>query len=183
LQGLTLCLLFGIKQFTRNYMEATQFYEQLSNQLSLLPKNKLINFGLNICERLLPDYIDFYHEFNWGDPEILRKAIQYVKDSPIDAVNEEKVKQLLADLEAVLPDTEEFTDPLGSYGLNAACAVFELLEYLIDPEQDHLLNISSTITDTIDFKLSEQDDDLSEEEIANHPELLKEWLYQLEISR
>ena len=164
-------------------MDATQFYEQLSNQLSLLPKNQLINFGVNICQRLLPDYIDFHRQFNWGDPEILKKSIQYIKDTPADAVDEEKVKQLLADLDAILPDTEEFTDPLGSYALNAACAVFELLEYLIDPEIDHLLNISSTITDTIDFKLSELEQDLSEEEIANHPDLLKEWHHQLEISR
>jgi uncharacterized protein YjaG (DUF416 family) len=164
-------------------MDATQFYEQLSNQLLLLPKHRLTGFGIRICERLLPDYIDFHRQFNWGDPEILKQAIQHGKDSLSNAVDNEKVKQLLIDLEAVLPDTEEFIDPLTNYALNAGCAAFELLEYLIDPEIDHLLNISSTITDTIDFKLSELDDDLSEEEIANHPELLKEWHDQLEISK
>jgi len=164
-------------------MDATQFYEQLSNQLSHLPKERLIGFGINICERLLPDYIGFHQKFNWGNPEILREAIEYAKASVTNTIDEEKVNQLLIDLESVLPDTEEFPDPLGSYALNAGCAVFELLEYLIDPEIDHLLNISSTVSDTIDFKLSELDDDLNEEEIANHPDLLKEWHSQLEISR
>jgi uncharacterized protein YjaG (DUF416 family) len=164
-------------------MDSTQFYERLSDQLSLLPQDRLIGFGVNICERLLSDYIDFHHEFNWGDPEILKKSIQYAKDSVANTIDEEKVNQLLADLEEVLPDIEEFTDPLGTYALNAGCAVFELLEYLIDPEIDHLLNISSTITDTIDFKLSELETDLSEEEILNHSELLKERHDQLELSK
>jgi uncharacterized protein YjaG (DUF416 family) len=156
-------------------MDSTQFYERLSDQLSLLPKDRLINFGVNICERLLADYVGFYKEFHWGDPEILKKSIQYCKDSVSNPSDEEKVNLLLADLEEVLPDIEEFTDPLGSYALNA--------EYLIDPEIDHLLNISSTITDTIDFKLSEQETDLSDEEILNHQEMLNEWNYQLELSK
>lgn len=164
-------------------MDSTQFYECLSKQLTFLSKHRLISFGLDICERLLPDYIEFHHEFNWGDPEILKKSIQYIKDSISAVVDEEKVNQLLAGLEEVLPDTEEFTDPLGTYALNAACAVFELLEYLIDPEIDHLLNISSVITDTLDFKLSELETDLDEEDILKHPEMLKEWNYQLELSK
>ncbi|WP_293304454.1 DUF416 family protein [Pedobacter sp. UBA5917] len=164
-------------------MDSTQFYERLSKQLTFLPKHRLISFGLDICERLLPDYIEFHHEFNWGDPEILKKSIQYVKDSVADVVDEEKVNQLLAGLEEVIPDTEEFTDPVGTYALNAACAVFELLEYLIDPEIDHLLNISSVITDTLDFKLSELETDLNEEDLLKHPEMLKEWNYQLELSK
>jgi uncharacterized protein YjaG (DUF416 family) len=164
-------------------MDSTQFYERLSKQLTLLPKDRLINFAVNICERLLADYVDFYHEFNWGDPEILKKSIQYGRDSVSNAIDEEKVNQLLADLDEVLPDIEEFTDPLGCYPLKEGCAVFELLEYLINPEIDHLLNISSAITDTIDYKLSEQESDLSDDELTTHPEMLKEWNYQLELSK
>ncbi|WP_025145854.1 DUF416 family protein [Pedobacter jeongneungensis] len=164
-------------------MDSTRFYERLSKQLTVLPKERLIGFGLDICERLLPDYIGFYQEFNWGNPEILKESIQYIKDSVLNGVNEEQVNQLLTRLEEVLPDTEEFTDPLGTYALNAGCAVFELLEYLTDPEIDHLLNISSVITDTIDFKLSELETGLSEEELLKHPELLKEWNNQLELSK
>jgi uncharacterized protein YjaG (DUF416 family) len=164
-------------------MDSTQFYDRLSKQLTLLPKDRLINFAVNICERLLADYVDCYHEFNWGDPEILKKSIQYGRDSVSNAIDEEKVNQLLADLDEVLPDIEEFTDPLGSYALNAGCAVFELLEYLINPEIDHLLNISSAITDTIDYKLGEQESDLSDDELTTHPEMLKEWNYQLELSK
>lgn len=164
-------------------MDSTQFYERLSKQLTLLPKHQLISFGLDICERLLPDYVEFHDQFNWGDPEILKKSIQYIKDSVSEAVDEEKVNQLLTGLEEVLPDTEDFTDPLGTYALNAGCAVFELLEYLIDPEIDHLLNISSVITDTLDFKLSELESDLNEEDLLKHPEMLKEWNYQLELSK
>jgi len=164
-------------------MDATQFYENLSDQLSVLPQNRLMGFGINICERLLTDYVNFYDSFNWGDPEVLKMSIQYCKDSLSAPVDAEKVNQLLALVDEVLPDTETFIDPLGSYALNAGCAVFELLEYLTDPEIDHLLNISSAITDTIDFKLSELDTDLSEEEILNHTEILKERHYQLQLSK
>lgn len=164
-------------------MDSTQFYQLLSKQLTSLPQDRQIEFGLNICERLLSDYVDFYQKFSWGDPVVLKESIQYSKDSISNTIDQEKVNQLLTDLEEVLPDTEEFTDPLGTYALNAGCAVFELLEYLIDPEIDHLLNISSAITDTIDFKLSEQEIDLSDEELLKHPEMMKEWAHQLELSR
>ncbi|MGM9478342.1 DUF416 family protein [Pedobacter sp. GSP4] len=164
-------------------MDSTQFYERLSNQLTPLSQNRRIAFGLDICERILVDYVDFYNEYQWGNPAILKEAITYCSSSISAGADEERVKQLLTAIEDVLPDTEEFTEPSGTYALNAGCAVFELLEYLNDPEVDHLLNISSALTDTINFKLGEAEPDLTDEELLQQPVMVNEWNYQLEISK
>jgi len=67
----------------------------------------------------------------------------------------------------------------GSYALNASFVVYELLEYLYDGDVSHIFNISTYMTDTIDFELSEADPNLTEEELENHKDIIVEWTYQL----
>ena len=36
----------------------------------------LIVFSIDICKRLIDDYVDFYIKYNWGNPNILNEAIK-----------------------------------------------------------------------------------------------------------
>lgn len=76
-----------------------------------------------------------------------------------------------------------FGDFDGSYALNASAAVYELLNYLMDQKPEHLINISSSMTDTIDFKPSKSDPSLSNEELASHSELIEEMNLQLVLTK
>ena len=163
-------------------MDLTTFTLQLASQIASLSNEQRIAFGLDICDRLLPDYYKFFQEYKWGNPEILNRALTYLKSTKDNAINEELINNLMDELDVVIPDTEEFGDFSTSYAINAACAVWELLEYLLDQDQTHLMHMSSLVTDTIDFKLQETDDTLTEVEIASHPMLIKEWEYQLKIA-
>ena len=165
-----------------DYMDSKAFVTQLSSQLAALSKAQRLVFGLDICKRMLPDYLGFFQEYKWGDPEVLQRAINYIAAHVDTEIEEEQVNQLMDELDLVMPDTEEFGDFVTSFALNAACAIWELLEYLLDDNQTHLMYISSLIAETIDFKLQEIDDTLTEEELSTHPMLLKEWHYQLEKS-
>ena len=58
--------------------------------------------------------------------------------------------------------------------MNASAAVYETLEFLIDRNSKHILNIGTYTTDTIDFKI-QGDDDLIEQETDNQ-KCKKFWL-------
>lgn len=80
------------------------------------------------------------------------------------------MKEILPKVDNITPNTEDFGN--ASYALNACSAVYETLEFLINKDQKHILNIGSYLTDTIDFKIQE-DDELSEVQIDNHPMMIE----------
>lgn len=80
------------------------------------------------------------------------------------------------------PDTEDFGDYDGSYALNAVASIYELLNFLLDEDKSHLLNISTYMLDDIDFKIAEAGTDLTYEQLDTHPETVKERLFQLQIA-
>jgi uncharacterized protein YjaG (DUF416 family) len=164
-------------------MDSITFSTQLASQIASLNKSQRLAFGLDLCNRLLPDYMAFFQEYNWGDPGVLSRSLEYVESSINTEIDEDKVNELMDELDLVIPDTEEFGDFSTSYAINASCAVWELLEYLLDDDQTHFMHMSTLATDTIDFKLQEIDDTLTAEELATHPMLVKEWQYQLAKSR
>jgi len=163
-------------------MEEIEFSKQLATQLASLEPKARIDFGLDIARRLLPDYLNFYQEYQWGNPEVLKRSIDYITYASGDEVDELIVNGLMDELDLIIPDTEEFGDFLTSYAINAACSIWELLEYLIDNDQTHLMHMSSLVTDTIDFKLQEENSELTSAEILSHPQIMAEWNYQLKIS-
>ena len=164
-------------------MEFADFSIQLATQLASSSPVQRIAFGLDICRRLYPDYIHFHQEYQWGDPSVLKRAIDYVSQSMGAATDEDILNGLMDELDLAIPDTEEFGDFATSYAINSACAVWELLEYLLDQDQTHLMHMSTLATETIDFKLQEADETLTADELSKHPALFKEWEYQIEITR
>ena len=161
-------------------MITSEFPDYLLANLQKLPRDRVIDFAINICERLLPYYKNFNDKYGWGDFELLKEVIATVQNRMLKPT---QIKKLIHKVDAVTPDTEDFGDYDGSYALNASVAVLELLEYLTDYKLEHILNISTCITDTIDFELTEQDSTLTNEELINHPVLINELTRQLEVTK
>lgn len=165
-------------------MNNPQLTSVLKRQIENLPFNRHVGFALDICKRLLPEYINFHERNRWGNPEKLTGAISFCEKNKGNVKAEVSyIADIKVELETVIPDTEDFGDWDGSYALNASCSVLELLEYLEDKDIDHIFNISTFMTDTIDFKLSEIDGGLSHEQLIEHPKILQELLYQIEITK
>ncbi|MCP2042191.1 DUF416 family protein [Pontibacter sp. HSC-36F09] len=157
-------------------MSSEEFINILEERVERLSNVKVIDFALNICHRLLPYYIKFFDEYNWGNIEALSEGIRFCeKLKNLKSVEKNVVQDLMQQIEEALTDTEEFED--GSLALNASAAVLELVEYVLDKDLSHILNISSYMTDTIDFIARENVNELS----VNHQELVKERKYQLEL--
>ena len=163
-------------------MTVSEFTPLLTRQLNGLTNEQAVGFALNICRRLLPEYIDFSHRNNWGDPEVIEEAIRFcTQNKTFQNVEIEKVKKLHKEVELVIPDMDDFGDFDSSYALNASCAVLELLEFLLDSDKVHILNISTYMTDTVDFKISEAEPNLRNDQLDHHEEINKELNYQLDL--
>jgi uncharacterized protein YjaG (DUF416 family) len=161
-------------------MYSSKFRDLLSLNLESLSDDRIVDFALNVCRRLLPDYNHFYDKYNWGNLELLKDVLNKIEER---ALTNDEIKEFIVEVDKVIPDTEEFGDYSGSYALNASASVLELLEFLIDTNQEHIVSISTYSTDTIDFKLYEIDQSLSDTDLLHHPVLLQEQKRQLEFTR
>ncbi|MFN6084382.1 MAG: DUF416 family protein [Fluviicola sp.] len=159
-----------------------KFQEQIEKEIKKSTDFKRIQFGLDICKRLLPDYKDFELKEKWGDSETLKKAISFIDSIEKNGFdNLEKLDLLIKSVENVIPDTEDFSSWEASYALNASVSVFELLSYLKDKDYKHIMTISTLMTDNLDFKIQMKNRNISEKEIDNHPMLIDEFKNQLEM--
>lgn len=162
-------------------MTRPEFKNLFDTKIDRLNSDELIEFGLNICERLLPEYIKFSVNHNWGDVELLKECIEFARLGKGKVASHFDVKSYLEKLDSIIPDTEDFGDFDGSYALNASAAVNELVIYMADKNPEHIYNISTYMTDTIDFKLSEADPSLPNQVLENYPDIINEWRYQLQL--
>jgi uncharacterized protein YjaG (DUF416 family) len=163
-------------------MTYKDFTQQLQEQTSALSYEKGLAMAIQLCRKLLPDYRAFSEANKWGDPRVLDEALQCCEAAQAGAVKKEAIDPLFERLYAVTPDTEDFGDCNGSYGLNAAAALLHALKYLIGKDPKDIYAIGTLYTDTIDLRLHEMDIE-EEDEIENHPIMKEAWGLVLALSR
>ena len=165
-------------------MNYKEFTEIIKFQINNLTDQKCIEFGLWICNRLLPEYQNFHDLNNWGDPDKLKEAIEFCETSNLNNITDQNIlAELIEQIDTIIPDTEDFGDYPGSYALNSGTSVLELLEYFVDKDKSHIVNISEYMTDTIDFKIAEKNPALSKEEVDKHADILNEYEQQIELTK
>ncbi|MES2455763.1 MAG: DUF416 family protein [Bacteroidota bacterium] len=158
-----------------------EFDFHLKQRIADSSDDKLLNFALDICKRLLPEYIRFYEKHQWGDPNALIDAIGYCESAKPENLQQHILKDFLERVDLVTPDTEDFGDYEGSYALNASTSTMALLTFLIDGNKDSILESSSYMTDNADAKLGEAYRDLTYKELETHPDMVAERQYQLRL--
>ena len=149
-------------------MNFQEFNSALKNHIYSLTFAKQLELAVVLCKKMFFDYHKFYEIHKWGNPDSLTYAINLLEKYHEIPVNADDINKLLLEINSVIPDTNDFGDVNGSYALNASAAVFETLQFITDKNPNHILNISTYYTDTLDFKIQETRD-LSENQINNHP--------------
>ncbi len=149
-------------------MDYSDFTSKFKKQIASIPIKKQFVLALTICKNLYADYQNFVMVHNWGDTDLLMDAIRLCEKTNLVAIDKVKIQETILKIDSIIPDTEDFGDEIGSYGLNASAAVYETLQFLLDNDSMHIYNIGTYLTDTIDFKIQEKKN-LSENEIDNHP--------------
>lgn len=138
-----------------------------------------LELAILVCKRLFPDYKNFYTENSRGDPNVLKDTIQFCQNQDKETLNINIIDNLLLKIDDITPETEDFEN--ASYALNACTSVYETLEFIKDKNQNHIINIGSYLTDTVDFKIQD-DKELTEQEIDNHPLMIEARNFLLAIS-
>jgi uncharacterized protein len=159
-----------------------EFNHEIEKLIKSVDGSARIEFGLDICKRLLPDYKDFEVKNKWGDSLILEKAVQFIESNLYSKdIDQDELNHLISNVDKVIPETEDFSDWDVSFALNASVSILELLFYLKDNDYSHILTISILMRDNTDFKIQMENVDISEMEIENHPLLVNENNYQLNL--
>jgi uncharacterized protein len=150
------------------------FFDKLDKKLSDTPSKTKLLLGLDICKRLYPDYVGFSVKHNCGNAAFLQEMSEYC-ESQIHgkALGLKEIESRIEALTPLIPDTEDFQSWDVSYAFNAASAVLELLKYIEDGNDKHLSEICSLWIDTVDFKIAEANEHLSDDGIFKHPQMLK----------
>ncbi|ANE49443.1 DUF416 family protein [Flavisolibacter tropicus] len=147
-----------------------EFEKSLKQRAQLLSYQDRISHGISICKRLFPYYKEFVNESSFGNPDVLLDSIRFVETGKQDS---DQLHEFLESLEEVCPDTEDYDG--GEFALNACGAVNALLLQVAEPnDEEHYIEIAMSYYDTIDAKVhDENEEELSEEEIENHPLLIE----------
>jgi uncharacterized protein YjaG (DUF416 family) len=124
--------------------------EKALASLSTLSHKKQIAFALLIFERMLPSLIAFSKDTGFDDSCYLQ-----ARDAAWGALQNNAINQSLN--EGCLdnaPDTEVFSHALTSYALNAALAMRDIVEFILDRRVDHIAYILTLATDSVYLYLS-----------------------------
>lgn len=170
-------------------------FDALEKEIEELPSLHKIAFAAACCERLLPNYNTFSRAENWGNPSVLRTALdevwQILRAQPVDAV---EIRRLREACEGEIPDSDELRSGMMSHeaeAQEAAIAICHTLDACLDPTSQCILKVAKCVTNTIDFFLDfmgelydsswdEKSTKEQTEEISCHPLALREMAKQSE---
>ena len=145
----------------------------LSEKLQRLTVPQQIAFSASCSERLFPNYQAFFKEENWGDPDVMRVALDTVWDNLEEGVVPSKgLSELIEECDSVTPDTEDFETPLVSSALDAGTAIVGTLELCKDGDWNHAFEAAGFARDTVYLALSAQG--LDDVDMVQHPWMKRE---------
>lgn len=110
---------------------------------------KQVAFALLCCERMYPNYLMFVQDSGWGDPSVLRKAIDIVWLVLGEEHSTQDVQELVRACEEAAPDTEDFASDYTSAALDAALSTASLVEILERFDVQKVMEISQQAFDTV----------------------------------
>lgn len=145
------------------------FIDEIVLLVSAASAEKKQNIAIDICNKLFPHYQNY--STNNADVALLKEAIDYCSQSKTESA---KLDEYLSRVVDLMPESTEMMTWEESYASNAVEVVIEFLQYRKDNSNQHIVDICSLMIDNIDFQLAEKNEDISDDEIFAHPEMLGE---------
>ena len=145
------------------------FIDELVELANAASAEKKKNVANDICNKLFPYYQNY--STNNTDVELLKDAIDYLNISYDELP---KLDDYLNRIVNLMPESTEMMTWKESYASNAVEVVIEFMQFLKDNSNQHIIDICSLMIDNIDFQLAEKNEDISDDAIFAHPEMLGE---------
>jgi uncharacterized protein YjaG (DUF416 family) len=135
------------------------YREEIKRMLTPLTNEQRLLFAVLTCERLYPNYIYFQNIFNWGDSKILLNAIGVVYQFLIkrDLFEKHEIQELINEVDIITPNTEDFSEIFVSFALDACTSIYSSLNFILDHELEHIVDVAIYAHDTIDMFIQERD--------------------------
>lgn len=151
------------------------------NKLKELGFSKQLSFAYLTCERLFPNYVYFSENYKFGNPALLREAIEYLYNTIFEK-NYDKIKinYLIKIVANNIPEPADYKTGLASAALDACTAIEESLYFILDGEFSRIESISTFAIDTVHMHIQEIDEldfntDINfQQKIDNHLLMKKE---------
>jgi len=127
----------------------------LINLLNSLPMKKCTAFAASCCERMVPNYRAFSVWEGWGDPALLRTALDSVWSFLAgQTFPRSQVQKILQACEAITPDMDDFSSVFRSTALYAAIGVAYTVEYCLDPQSQLIAYVAGGAVEALSQYLS-----------------------------
>ena len=157
------------------------FLKSLEAELVNLSHSQQLAFGALCCERHLPDYLRFNVATNWGDANVLKKAIKLAWRivASEQRIDRNDLSTLLTSCVEATPDSDDFPLTVSDYAQDSATMVCLLIRYIEDGKSSSIVQIAARARDLIDARvqierqLRPSDPDL-EVKIASDPQMIAE---------
>ncbi|MDE3137296.1 MAG: DUF416 family protein [Acidobacteriota bacterium] len=144
-----------------------------------LPRERQLAFALLVFERMLPGLTAFSKATGFDDCCYLEARGAAWATLQGNAASRASTQALNQACLQNAPDTDKFSHESTSYALNAALAMSDILEFMLDGRADHIAHVSTLAQDSVDLYLSSLGAPIasSPEEnrkIASHPLMRQE---------
>ncbi|RZK14831.1 MAG: DUF416 family protein [Flavobacterium sp.] len=164
-------------------MTYVEFTKKFKEQIFSIDYDQQLTLAIEICKRLYFDYVSFSEKYQWGEKDVLLDAITLIEQSKTNGIKQSIIDKTLSDLDLITPDMDDFgSDELGSYALNACVAVYSTIQFISDKQPNHIYDVGTCLTDTIDFKIQEEQD-LTMEEIDRNFIMIEARKYLIDKSK
>lgn len=155
--------------------------ENIHKRLNKLSFYHQLSFAYFLAIRLQPNYNYFYQQENWGNPEILDKGIQLIKEVIIKQSFDAKVLAELSEkIEEITPDTDDFPNFITSLALDACACVLETFELITNKDTDHLETISTSALDLTQMYIEHRDNSDFDDYAFNDELFIEEIKFQID---
>lgn len=124
--------------------------QQLEKEIGSLTRSQRIAFLLSIAERFIPYYLRFHKEEAWGEPKLLRAALDVVWATLAGQAAKVDLQALGEEILRVCPDTEKFEGPSVGMALAACSAAVYLLRFIQKDSVEHVLESAQAAVDAVD---------------------------------
>lgn len=124
------------------------FSKELINELDQLSVTKKLAFALLICVRLMPALRKFSLETGYADC-LYRDCLDNAKKQLLHPTSELNFCELAELCLAKAPDTENFDHSLTSAALNAVLAITAVINFLVDHNKEHILEVVCMVQDSL----------------------------------
>ncbi len=130
--------------------------ESLKASLSRLNQKQQLIFGAMCCERLLPNYLMFQKDVEWGDINSIHRALDCIwKSLKGNKVTKKNIDLLIESCEKVIPDSDDFESLYVSLAQDCAFSVCCLLYYLLKSDVNKIVEVAIYATDSVDLYVQE----------------------------